>query len=836
MLGRQMNKSRTIRTILCFIMTAAVSLPSFGCAYERNKHSSEPTYLPTVAPISEINVDPKDVSLQKSSKDQFYGHEAIYLDSPNLSLDPNDKKTVHYIDNVTFLDDVLLVRERTIFQSAEPKNEPAPIAAQDAGLNVSFMDEDGTSYIANVFVAYNFEGNILGTINLGSPGQGSDPVIIRDDPNGNIVFFYDGYDPETEGCYIWVAKYSRTGELLKKPSPIVLIGDMNQLTGALCTSEGHYILTTADQVYKINSDYEIEIEISLNLQEECYCTGVYREDDNYYIELLDQQDSEERKMMVGFSDLVTNGWDMKSSKDSLSSMKIIQSGESLYAMTKNALGKLNMSTGEFRQVIDWNQTDIPRYTLNQGEIKVIHDGEMTSPIQVLNKEITDRNDSEDRSKVDDSSAELLVCHTEDTDIGNTAVLYHISKSVTNPHDGQTVIWLGGINFDNQALCRAVAEYNKNNTNNVWIKITDYSDYSSDGKAKAVESIYSQLVSGSGPDIICGLADYAKFDKNRFLTDLNPYIDSINGVDRKDFFTNILSVYETQGKLYQIPVSFTVNGLMWDVDDFYDSTYTLDSMAQVVCNREDDVDMIHGIYGEDTFKTVMRSMLINHVDYATGEIAYSEEELSLILSILASSLQKDYISYTYSENENTFISWSNSQALSYAMTLGIRTGWIYGSPKDVNILGYPNSDGAGYVAKTNISLGIASSSNNTERAWDFIRYMLSLEVQQKITSGLEGSDPSYEETLPVNSLALEAIVSTPHVASEGDFAIVEPESKEWTREDVEYVKEIIADTDKRLTIDTMLEKIVYDEVCQMVTDGKSVMEATRDLQSRIKDIV
>ena len=171
-----------------------------------------------------------------------------------------------------------------------------------------------------------------------------------------------------------------------------------------------------------------------------------------------------------------------------------------------------------------------------------------------------------------------------------------------------------------------------------------------------------------------------------------------------------------------------------------------------------------------------------------------------------------------------------------MTLGIQTGWTFGSPKDVNILGYPNSDGAGYVAKTNISLGIASSSNNTERAWDFIRYMLSQEVQQKITSGLEGSAPSYEETLPVNSLALEAIVSTPHVLSEGDFAFIEPESKEWTREDVEYIKEIIADTDKRLTIDTMLEKIVYDEVCQMVADGKSVMEATRDLQSRIKDIV
>ena len=865
MLGRPMRKHKTIKTIMCFLMTAAISLPSFGCAYERAKRTgTEGTSYTTAVPTSIVSTDPKDVNVVKNSADLYYSHDVIPLEVPNVKQNEDDVCDYRAILGTSFLNNALLVHEVSGYYTTD-YSRATPSDSVDEVIVVP--GEDAEYYSADIYAIYDLEGTLLGKIDAKNDSDVYDIGLFQSDLDGNIVHFFEEYDDAAAARYICMEKHARNGEplgdkrqLIKMPSE----GPVDRIIGALISIDGDIIIVTTSEVYKFNSDFFPITKYSFGHLENCSCRGITKESDVYYVELECEENYEITNKLFCFSDFVeTDAEDIaaatETDADNLSTMKLFQASTGLYAMTKNALGKVSLSTGEFRQVIDWNQTDVERCLVNDGTVKVLRNGHMGQPIKMLQADsvspsIEPQEDDDSTVKSKQIAADILVCAKEKTEEGSTAKLIHIYEADKNPHVGQTVVWVGGVDFSDENFCKAVAKYNQDPSHDVWIKLTDYSDYTfydydrEMSKDKAVEALYSQMLSGSGPDIIYGVADYKKFDKSRLLTDLNPYIDSLNGVDRADYFESILSAFETDGKLYQIPVSFSVDTLFWNpsITSYAPMNRSIAGMAETVFSLPEGFSMINQ-YGSEmsAFQLLARHLILNKVNYATHEIELSDDDLAYLLEILGAGYS-EFGPY-YCENgpkESWFVissEISRYEPQSAFMPLSVNSLWEYltQSQTDLFMTGYPNAHGEGNVARADISLGIASYSNNTEKAWDFVRYMISEKAQSDLCFWTYDYENEVDYGMPVNrSVYLSFIEKSMKEGYLADYYIPEimndPSAVyKWDSIDVENFVSFIENTDKRYVTDPSVEINVVDQVFQILSDGKSVFEAVADLRDAVR---
>ncbi|MBR3058910.1 MAG: extracellular solute-binding protein [Clostridiales bacterium] len=752
-----MKKRKTTTCLLAFLMTVSMALPFSGCAYERNKKNKESS-LVSDHPMTEPVSDPKDLGLKKN-RDYFYDYSETPLKVPDMNNGSEDSLVQRSLSNPLFLDNVFLLKGTDIYSSFMFERDRSEIP-DAAGPGV---------YNKEYYLIYDFDGKYLGSINKEEYQGILNESCFQSDKDGNIVNFYVKYENNYQDMYIFVQKYSTNGEKLGEPAELFkLDGYTYNVSGAMITEEGNYILVTSSCILYVTPDGK-PIQY-LNLDGDYYyeCAGISKENDVYYIELLYMSDEQLNSKIVRLTDgNVAIGNQI--SAQNLGGMIVTQSNNGLYAMTKNALGKLDLSTGEFRQLFDWNQTDLNRSLLTGGTIKVLREGKMEQPIKIINS--IDETDFDAESKElspeskssDESSADILVCTLKQEKNKTTPVLIHLYKASENPHFGQTVVWLGGIDLDKSKICEAVSDFNSLPDNDVWIKMTDYSDFSSywteeeDQRERAIANLYTQMLSGSGPDLIYGLDGYEKFDSNRLLTDLNPYIDSIHGINREEFFGNVLDVYSKDGKLYQLPVTYHVNALLYNEVLIGDPNhFTISNLRRIIINLPEGTSLLPVSASASDFRDYLNNILDGRIDYEQGSVSIRQEDLASIIEAVVTA--EDRISQT-PLNPAAQISINNKRYLNHALEMAqVNSLWAYLYPQtlgdDIYWNGYPGFGTQDYVVDADISLGIASYSANKEKAWSFISYVLSSDEQSKLCAVNQEFYEDPNASLPLNKTAFE----------------------------------------------------------------------------------
>ena len=62
----------------------------------------------------------------------------------------------------------------------------------------------------------------------------------------------------------------------------------------------------------------------------------------------------------------------------------------------------------------------------------------------------------------------------------------------------------------------------------------------------------QMHQGTAPDILAGYSNLAEFNNDEYLLDLKPYLESDGNIKKEDYFYNIFSAFEKDGKLFSMP--------------------------------------------------------------------------------------------------------------------------------------------------------------------------------------------------------------------------------------------------------------------------------------------
>ena len=325
---------------------------------------------------------------------------------------------------------------------------------------------------------------------------------------------------------------------------------------------------------------------------------------------------------------------------------------------------------------------------------------------------------------------------------------HLKKQDENPHAGKPIIEIA-CNLDvSNSFLDHVAEYNRDPENKSHIVVRDYSDsYSPDSVWSKVvsevsDAVYLDLRNGDGPDILVNFGAYSQFEREDILADLNQFIDGSSPLSRNEYFDNIFRAYETDGKLYQIPLNFAVEGIAGNTDLIGEKTsWDYKEFEEIAAGLPSDVTMLEET---DRIELLNRMMSVQKglIDYSTGTVHYQDNaEFAAMLDMIkkyGSDRDSNQISASRDSNPDSpdnplgqFGDGALATVTAYIIDMG--SFWEYASRNKGNVCfaGYPGPAKQGMAVTGAFTMAISQKSQHKEEAWDFIRYMLGEEAQYSL---------------------------------------------------------------------------------------------------------
>lgn len=330
-----------------------------------------------------------------------------------------------------------------------------------------------------------------------------------------------------------------------------------------------------------------------------------------------------------------------------------------------------------------------------------------------------------------------------TESQNRLQIIELTKADTNPNAGKTILELYSP-YVGEEICAAIEKYNETNEK-CFIEISerynekdynategDWRNYSStelavqtlNANSALGNDLIMDIVAGTGPDILIGMSRYSQFNNPDYLVDLSPYV---SGLDSESYFTNIIEGSKTNGALYQLPVSFYVRGIYTDKENAGASGvgFTFEEYKDFMNETLNGNDLITS--GQAMYFTE----LFNSMDdrfIKDGKADFTGPEFVQIA---------DYVKECVFENgrsRNQVIQDTND----YARYDEFQSYFQYYQQKrnskgvnDPTILGIPSVDGRGPMFTSSCSVAVSAHAADTEACGDFVKLLLSDEIQAGI---------------------------------------------------------------------------------------------------------
>ena len=371
----------------------------------------------------------------------------------------------------------------------------------------------------------------------------------------------------------------------------------------------------------------------------------------------------------------------------------------------------------------------------------------------------------------------------------------------------------------------IVEYNKTN-DEYRINVVDYSEYATDDDYNAgVTKLTTEIISGSVPDIfLTSNLPIDKYAAKGVIADLNTFMDGGNGLSRDYFVPQVMSALEKDGKLYELPTSFSVQ-----------TAYALSSAF---------------------------------VDWTTGKCEFDSEAFQQLLAFCNSfpaetSDGDGAIAYASSadiavddamwDSDATRIT-NGKQLMS---TIGMYSFdsyiWnVYAIRDKITFTGYPTEDGSGSSFELQMPMAISSVTKYPDAAWDFV-----CSIIKKMNTIDENN---YYYGFPISQAAFDAEMTDimteqyqldengeqvdwdgdgePDKAIRGSYETMENGETVYkdvyalTQEDIDQILGVINSTRSVYDYDQEILDIITDEVAAYFAGDKDVQTTANMIQSRV----
>ena len=337
---------------------------------------------------------------------------------------------------------------------------------------------------------------------------------------------------------------------------------------------------------------------------------------------------------------------------------------------------------------------------------------------------------------------------EGTD-ATTINLIELTRASENPHAGKTVLELFSPNGIDVFTGDAVSQFNETN-GKYFIEIStrydirsyygehafedDNEDSFSMTRINSTAGLSNELaidiMSGEGPDILMDVSGYEQLNNPECLVDLTPFVKDL---DSEKYFTNIIEGSKTDDAIYQVPVSFMLEGIMTKAENAGSSGkgFTLDEykvFVDKVMNGNDPILNGQAIYFSMLFASIKEEFIKD------GRADLKGPDFEKIAKFVRDNVQ---------ENGTSQNDWYNEATLTDDVPHGMYTDYCTGIGgflsetmciaaygKGVVMLGIPSLDGRGPRFRPSCSVAVSAQAVNTDACGEFVNILLSDEIQTR----------------------------------------------------------------------------------------------------------
>jgi len=376
-----------------------------------------------------------------------------------------------------------------------------------------------------------------------------------------------------------------------------------------------------------------------------------------------------------------------------------------YKMNKDmTITKLNLETGEESLVLDFNNSSINLFEMQCSTLRFCSDVKC-----ILLKDTVYPSESPNYK------------------------INTLSRAEKNPHVGKQILYVAPRRQVGSMVASAIEQINTT-SQDIYVNVTmEYSTLTFDEYEKTddetvrkynrdialINKLKQDIRNGSGPDIVLDFAQYSALNNEDYLCDLSGIINDKDKFDRTEYFDNIFDAYVKDNKLFQMPVSACVGGIYANDDAVADSRqgFTYSEYESAVSTLSDGMDPFEFDYGRDSCFSMMISC--NYDELYDGEHR---------LNVDNSSFRNicEYVRDMREEPKTDNARGSMQFVEFYRIHFDLSRMMIN---ENKQLFGMPSTDGTkGPIVFAMESIGICSCTNQFDSAFDFVKCLLSYDVQ------------------------------------------------------------------------------------------------------------
>ena len=417
----------------------------------------------------------------------------------------------------------------------------------------------------------------------------------------------------------------------------------------------------------------------------------------------------------------------------------------------------------------------------------------------------------------------------------------------------------------------IVEYNKTN-DEYRINVVDYSEYATDDDYNAgVTKLTTEIISGSVPDIfLTSNLPIDKYAAKGVIADLNTFMDGGNGLSRDYFVPQVMSALEKDGKLYELPTSFSVQTAyaLSSIASQYD-TWNVAAVQDAMTQLQEGATVFSDGWTKNTaLSNCLSRNLSAFVDWTTGKCEFDSEAFQQLLafcnSFPAETSDGDG-AIAYASSADIAIDdamWeSDATRITNGKQLMSTTGmysfdsyiWnVYAIRDKITFTGYPTEDGSGSSFELQMPMAISSVTKYPDAAWDFV-----CSIIKKMNTIDENN---YYYGFPISQAAFDAEMTDimteqyqldengeqvdwdgdgePDKAIRGSYETMENGETVYkdvyalTQEDIDQILGVINSTRSVYDYDQEILDIITDEVAAYFAGDKDVQTTANMIQSRV----
>ena len=400
--------------------------------------------------------------------------------------------------------------------------------------------------------------------------------------------------------------------------------------------------------------------------------------------------------------------------------------------------------------------------------------------------------------------------------------------------------------------QAIINFNRSN-DKYRIDVRDYSEYNSeDDYSAGLTKLTTEIMAGNMPDIlsVAESIPYRQLAAKGLLEDLYPYIDADEQLSRGDFFPNVLSAMELDGKLYAACAGFAVNTAVgassvvgdtpgWTYDDYYAALATMPEGC-------DGFDI--GVDRDTMLEACLALDMTDYVDWAAGTCSFDSENFVKVLEFCKPFPDASYYeNYEYTAEDSPANRVAQGKQMLCVATFS-STDFFYMDYDKVfggqaTCIGFPTNKGVGNTLAMLESYAMSSSCHNKEAAWQFLRGFLTEEYQME-GNYLPTNQKTFEKQLEkAMEVEYEKDANGNYLLDENGERIPVSRGSVYdgmetydiyatTPRQAQMLRDVIASATKMMDYDMSIINIVKEEAAAYFAGQKTAQEVCKLIQSKV----